>query len=265
MEKKKKNEENTEINEENSETYKKIENLEKDERKLVVPGELLETGTEFLPGEGTKRDGKDIIATKFGLLDKNEKILRVIPLSGSYIPRFGNVVIGLVYDITFNGWLVDIASPFNAFLPVAECSKFVNKNDLLDTFGFHEVIVTKIKDIKSRGVDLTMRERGLRKLEGGMLIKINSAKVPRIIGKGGSMVNMLKQETGTNIVVGQNGIIWVGSDNVEKELLAKKAIEFITEKPFIHGLTELVQSFLDEEKKRMKIEIKPIPQTMEDY
>jgi exosome complex component RRP4 len=110
-----------------------------------------------------------------------------------------------------------------------------------------------------------MRERGLRKLEGGMLIKINSAKVPRIIGKGGSMVNMLKQETGTNIVVGQNGIIWVGSDNVEKELLAKKAIEFITEKPFIHGLTELVQSFLDEEKKRMKIEIKPIPQTMEDY
>lgn len=239
------------------------EEIEQD-RKIVVPGEVIESGSDFLPGEGTRREGKDIVSMRFGLLDMNDKLIKVIPLSGAYVPRPGNVVIGHVYDMTFNGWLIDIASPFNSFLSAMEVGRFVNKNDLSETLNFRDIVVAKIKDIKSRGIDLTMRERGLKRLEGGMLIKINSAKVPRVIGKAGSMVSMLKQETGTNIIVGQNGIIWLGAENVENELLAKKAIEFIANKPFIHGLTELVKKFLEDEKKKMKITIKPISSTMEE-
>lgn len=235
------------------------------DRKIVVPGEVIESGSDFLPGEGTRREGKDIVSIRFGLLDMNDKLIKVIPLSGAYVPRPGNVVIGQVYDMTFNGWLIDIASPFNSFLSAMEVGRFVNKNDLSETLDFRDIVVAKIKDIKSRGIDLTMRERGLKKLEGGMLIRINSAKVPRVIGKAGSMVSMLKQETGTNIIVGQNGIIWIGAESVENELLAKKAIEFIAEKPFIHGLSELVKKFLDDEKKKMKITIKPVANaSMED-
>lgn len=233
----------------------------KEERKIVTPGEVIETGSDFLPGEGTRRDGKDIVSIKFGLLDKSDKLIKVIPLSGAYFPRIGNIVIGQVYDLNFAGWFVDISAPYTSFLPVMEYGRYVNKEDLSETFNFGEIIVAKIKSVKPRGIDLTMRDHGLRKLEGGMLIKVNPTRVPRIIGKAGSMVNLIKQETGTNIVVGQNGIIWIKADDVEQEILAKKAIELITEKPFITGLTEEVKAFLEKNKGNLKIKPNPTTET----
>ena len=98
---------------------------------------------------------------------------------------------------------------------------------------------------------MTLRDRGLGKVEDGMIIKVNSNKVPRVIGKEGSMINLIKEETGCNITVGQNGIIWIGGENTEDELLAKKAIMFITEKFFLEGLTEEVKKWFEKEKKNM--------------
>lgn len=221
---------------------------EKKKRAIVVPGEIVATGAEFLPGEGTRREGKDIMATRFGLLEKGDKLVKVIPLSGVYIPRVGNTVIGQILDVTFNGWFVDIRAPHIAFLSVAECSGYINKKDLTEHYNFKDDIVTKIKSIKARGIDLTMKERGLRKLEGGMIIKINPTRVPRVIGRAGSMVNAIKSETGCNITIGQNGIIWIKGKKVEDELLAKKAIDLIVKRPFIEGLTEKVKEFLEKEK-----------------
>ena len=201
-----------------------------------------------MPGEGTKRDGEDIIAMRFGLLEKTDKLVKVIPLGGVYIPRVGNTVIGEIIDITFNGWVVDIKAPSAAFLLVSECSGYINKKDLAEHYNFKDNIVTKIKSIKSRGIDLTMKERGLRKLEGGMIIEINPTRVPRVIGRAGSMVNTIKNETDCNIVVGQNGVIWIKGKKVEDELLAKKAIMLIAKKPFTEGLTEKIKKFLIEQK-----------------
>ena len=228
------------------------EGIERKKREVVVPGEVLATGAEFLPGEGTRREGKDITATRFGLLEKSDKLVKVIPLNGTYIPRVGNTVIGKVTDITFNGWIVDIKAPHTAFLLVSECSGYINKKDLAEHYDFKDNIVTKIKSIKSRGIDLTMKERGLRKLEGGMIIEINPTRVPRIIGRAGSMVNSIKNETGCSIIVGQNGVIWIKGKNVEDEILAKKAIEMIAEKPFTEGLTEKIKEFLVQHKKKEK-------------
>ncbi len=224
--------------------------IEKKKRQIVAPGEVIATGTQFLPGENTRREDKDILATRFGLLEKSEKLIKVIPLSGVYIPRVGNTVIGQVFDISFNGWMVNILAPSSAFLTLAECSGYINKNDLAEHYNFGDNIVTKIKSIKSKGIDLTMKERGLRKLEGGMIISINPTRVPRIIGRAGSMVNTIKGETGCSITVGQNGIIWIKGTSVEDELLAKKAIELITKKPFIEGLTNKIKEFLIKEKKK---------------
>ncbi|MCX8194312.1 MAG: hypothetical protein N3G19_03060, partial [Candidatus Pacearchaeota archaeon] len=132
---------------------------ERKERIVVAPGEVVAVGMDFLPGEGTRREGNEIIATKFGLLEKQEKLIKVIPLSGAYIPRVGNVVIGEVIDVTFNGWIVDIASPHLGFLPMTEAAVYVKK-DLTEYYDFHDNIVAKIKAVKSRGIDLTMRDRG---------------------------------------------------------------------------------------------------------
>ena len=63
------------------------------------------------------------------------------------------------------------------------------------------------------------------------------------------MINLIKDETGCNITVGQNGLIWIKSDKIENELYAKKAILFVVEKSFISGLTEELKKWFEKEKK----------------
>jgi exosome complex component RRP4 len=223
-----------------------------EKREIVVPGEVVAQGFQFLPGEGTKREGAEVIAIKFGLLEKNERLVKIIPLSGAYIPRVGNTVIGRISDLSFNGWFVEIISAHLSFLPVSECFGRINKNDLSETYDIGDMVVAKVKSVKTRSIDLTMREHGLHKLTGGLIIKVNASRVPRIIGRGGSMVKTIKDETGCNIIIGQNGMIWIKGMNVEDELLAKEAIHFIAEKPFIEGLTDKIKEFLERRKKEIK-------------
>ncbi len=219
-------------------------------RDVVVPGEVLAKGKDILPGEGTRREGEEIVSSRFGLLDKTDRLVKVIPLSGAYIPRAGNTVIGQIVDVNFNGWNIDVLSTYDAFLPVMECFGYINKKDLTEVYDFNDILVVKIRAVKPRSIELTMKEKGLKKLEGGMLIKINSARVPRIIGKAGSMVKTIKDETNCNIIVGQNGLVWIKGEHVEDEIIAKKAIELIAEKPFEGGLTEKIKEFLEKHKKK---------------
>ena len=239
------------------EKLKETEKIEEEkERKIVVPGEIVAHGFQFLPGDGTRREGPDILAMKFGLLEKNDRLVKIIPLSGAYLPRVGNTVIGRITDMNFNGWFVDILSPQEAFLPVSECFARINKADLAEVFDIGDMIVAKVKSIKSRNIDLTMRDHGLHKLSDGMIVKVNSSRVPRIIGREGSMVKIIKDETNCNITIGQNGVIWIKGNDIDDELLAKEAIEFIVEKPFIEGLTDTIKEFLVKKKEEMKREEK---------
>src|SRR3989337_714395 len=211
--------------------------MTENERKVVIPGEVIVSGTDYLPGEGTEKKGNDIIAHRYGLAEEVARLVKVIPLSGVYSPRRGNVVIGKISNITFNGWLIDIGCPENSFLSVAEYPKFVHKNELDLVMKIGDMIVAKIKDVNRKSIDLTMRLKGLGKIDEGIIMQINPNKVPRVIGKEGSMINLIKEETGCNITVGQNGFIWIKGDSVEKELFAKRAMTFITEKSFLSGLT----------------------------
>src|SRR3990167_9933004 len=108
---------------------------EENSRKIVIPGEAIVEGNDYLPGEGTERRGDEIVALRYGLAEESNKLIRVIPLSGVYHPRRGNVVIGKVENITFNGWVVDIETPQAAFLPLSEFPKYIDKNELDDVLS----------------------------------------------------------------------------------------------------------------------------------
>lgn len=213
------------------------------ERKLIIPGEMIVKGDDFLPGEGTEKREDGIYAIKYGLAEEINKLVKVIPLSGTYQPRRGNIVIGKVENVLFNGWLLDIDAPNSAFLSLTEVPRYVNKDALDEVMDIGDVVVGKIWNINKRGIDLSLKSRGLGKIDEGIIIKINPNKVPRIIGKEGSMINLIKDKTGCNITVGQNGLIWIKGDKVEDELFAKKAILFVTERSFIKGLTEEVEKW----------------------
>lgn len=224
------------------------EQKNKTERKIVIPGEIIAKGEDYLPGEGTKKIKNEIIAMRFGLAEESNRLIKVISLSGVYQPRRGNVVIGKVENVTFNGWVIDIGAPENAFLSVAEVSRYVKREELEELMDIGDMTVAKIWGMNKRGIDLSIKSRGLGKIDEGMIVKINPNKVPRIIGKEGSMINLIKEETGCNITVGQNGLIWIKADKIENELLAKKAVSFIAEKSFVPGLTEEIKKWFNKEK-----------------
>ncbi len=222
---------------------------EENQREVVIPGEVIAEGTDYLPGEGTEKRNGSVVALRYGLAEVSNKLVKVIPLSGVYQPRRGNVVIGKVEMITFNGWVLDIGASDTAFLSLMEVPRYVNKDALDEVMKIGDIAVAKIWAINKRGIDLSIKSRGLGRIDEGMIVKINSNKVPRIIGKEGSMVKLIKDETGCNITVGQNGLIWIKGDKIENELFAKEAIKFVEKKSFVSGLTDEVTKWFAERKK----------------
>ena len=221
----------------------KTETKTKQERKLVIPGETIISGDEYLPGDFTRKEGKDIIANRYGLAKTSGRVVKIIPVSGVFEPRRGNSIIGRISDITFNGWIVEIGGPYGAFLSIAECPRFINRNDLGEFANIGDAVNAKIWSVKRSSIDLTLKSRGLGKLEGGRIIKINPHKVPRVIGKEGSMINLIKNSTNTDITVGQNGYIWIKGE-MDGENKAEEAIQMVAEHASSEGLTEKIEKFL---------------------
>lgn len=215
-------------------------------RQIVIPGETIVSGNEFLPGDGAYRDGADVVANRYGIANIFEKHVRIVPVAGAYYPRRGNTIIGTIVDITFNGWLINFGGAQNAFLPVSEVPRYVNKNEMQEFLDFGESVIVKVWDVKSRGVDASMKMRGFGKIEGGMIISVGPNKVPRIIGKEGSMVKIIKSATGCDVTVGQNGKVWIFGKDTDSEVATKKIIEFIAENATVSGLTGKVESFIKE-------------------
>jgi exosome complex component RRP4 len=222
------------------------------EKEIAVPGDELAIGMDYLPGVYTYRDDDKIIALKLGIVNISGRAIKIIPLSGKYIPKKGDIIIGKIVDVSLFGWRIDTNCAYPAMLNVKDAtSEYIAKGaDLTKFFNFGDYIVTKIINVTSQKlIDLTMKGPGLRKLKNGRIIDINTNKVPRIIGKQGSMVSLIKKETGCNIIVGQNGLIWV-SGNPKNEIIAINAINKIEKESHTEGLTDRIKAYLEKELKK---------------
>src|SRR3989344_2714285 len=125
------------------------------ERKIVIPGETIATGEDYLPGKGTEKKGNEIVAMVFGLAEEENNLIKVIPLAGKYEPRRGNVIIGRVEMLTHNGWVLDFGNSENAFLPLSETPRFVSKNAWEEVMKVGDMAVVKIFITSSKAFLLT--------------------------------------------------------------------------------------------------------------
>jgi len=225
------------------------------DKEIAVPGEVLAEGMDYLPGQGTYREGDRIIAGRLGLASIEGRAVKLIPLSGKYIPKMGDTIICQVIDVGFSGWRVETNSAYSAMLSVKDAiSEFIRRGaDITHYFNVGDYIVAQITNVTSQKlIDVSTKGPGLRKLHGGRILEVNTNKVPRIIGKSGSMVSMIKDATGCRIIVGQNGLIWLDGAP-EAEFTAVEAIQKIASEAHLPGLTEKIKKFL-EEKTGKKIE-----------
>jgi len=218
-----------------------------EERSIVIPGEVLAEGMDYLPGENTYRQLDKIYAKVLGLVSLVGRVVKLTPLSGPYVPKVGDKIIGKVTDITMTSWRVDTGTAYSALLNMKDASmRFIRNNEdlskILAIGDYAVVIITKVTS--QMLIDLTMKEPGLHRVEGGRIIKINPQKVPRVIGKQGSMITLIKDKTGCTVTVGQNGLVWIKGAS-EKELLVENAIKLIEKKSHEEGLTEKIQQFLE--------------------
>lgn len=225
------------------------------EKQITVPGEILATGMDYLPAGGAFRDEDQIVSSQFGIVNVSGRLIKVVPLNGSYIPKRGDMVIGRVADINYSNWFVDIGYAYEASLTMKEAtSEFIPRGaELTEIFKLNDYIVTGITNVtKSKAIDITMRGPGLRKLVGGKIVTIPSAKVPRVVGKQGSMINMIKEMTGCQVTAGQNGRIWISGKEPADERMAYDAIMLIAAKSHTAGLTDRVKEFIEKAKGERK-------------
>lgn len=233
------------------------------QRDIVIPGQALAKGMDCLPGENTYRDSETIYAGVLGLASISGRVIKLTPLSGPYIPRVGDKIIGRIKDIAMSGWRIQTNTAYNAMLNVKDATnRFIKRDeDLSQILGIGEYAIVQITKVTSQKlIDLTMKEHGLRKIHGGRIVEINSHKVPRVIGKKASMISLIREHTGCDITVGQNGLIWIKGTS-EGELLAHEAIKLIEKKSHQEGLTDKIQTFLESKsgKKTQKVNVVSAP------
>ena len=215
-------------------------------RKQVIPGDVIVTG-DYRPGMFVQRRGNDMVALRIGLAEIIRNDVKVIPLSGAYIPRAEDMVVGKVVNVTGYGWEADINSCFVGYLP----GQFVfgrdfspSTHDLTTRFQVGDLMLAKIEAFdRTRDPQLSIRGPGLGKIPQGEIVKITPMKVPRLIGRKGYMINMIAELTSCEIKVGQNGVIVVDGtpEGVQK---AVQAITLIEQEAHMADLTTKVQQLL---------------------
>jgi len=222
------------------------------ERELVLPGDFITDG-KFRAGSGTYMDNGKIYASTLGIKSIRSDFVNVVPLAGQYIPKVGDQVIGIVMDMGPSNWLVDINSPYPAPMHINEAPWRVDFGDTARYLTVGEVILARIFMVDEvKHVQVSMKEHGLRKLQGGQILEISHSKVPRVIGRNGSMIQMIKNYTNCRIIVGQNGRIWVDGE-IDAVDNAVKAIRLIEVEAQSIGLTERLKEFLESVQKEKKV------------
>lgn len=211
-------------------------------KDLVIPGEVL-ADDDFYPGRGTFKENGKICSSLMGLVSIRNKKLRVIPLKSKYVPKKGDVVIGKIDDVRFSLWGVDINSPYSGILPAFEVFGR-EKKELNKVFDIGDVLFLRVVDVDEvKKAKLGLKGRGMGKFKGGIIVDIAPTKVPRLIGKKGSMINMIKDKTKCKIVVGQNGLVWVKGEE-DMEQITKDVIHLIEAEAHTSGLTDKINNKL---------------------
>ena len=218
-----------------------------DKKRHVIPGEVIISGPYRAEQNTVMLDDK-VIATAIGLSEIHDGSVRVIPLTGIYYPRDDDLVIGKIISHSAMAWEVDINSCYSGMLPATDVfgrDFSSSSNDLSSKLSNGDLIVARIANSdKTRDPLLTISGRELGKIDSGELVNISPSKVARLIGKRGSMIQMIEGETHAQITIGQNGLIVISCEDSDGLLKAIKAVELVEDNAHVANLTDQISEML---------------------
>lgn len=194
-------------------------------KRVVVPGELIEEKPLHLLD--TLVENNKTYATVISVYDDEKKTL--VPLEGLWYPARDEKIVGVIEEAKLNTYTVQLNAPYKGII----ISKFADTN-----MANGDIIEAYVKELDKTGTVVLSRPRVLH---GGKLVTIKPAKIHRLLGKQDTMVKQITDGTGTLVVPGMNGVVWVKGGDID---LAIQAIYRVQDEAHVSGLTERVGSML---------------------
>ena len=212
-------------------------------RKLVLPGDLMETKSK--PGRGIFRKDGRIHASVVGHSSDKSGYINVNGIKGRYNPKTGDKIVAVCAETGPSIWRMDIGASFNSTLHHSESGWKVPFGDTARFLSIGDAVWAEIFMVDAAGShQISLKKDDCRKLYSGTIVKINPTNVPRVIGKQGSMITTIREKTQTRIQIGQNGYIWIDGKGDDISL-AQKAVEIINEEATSKGLTKKIEKLLE--------------------
>ena len=217
------------------------------DRDIVYPGQALGEGSCQGPVFTEENSRMSLIK---GLARVNERSTNIIPLNGAYVPKTGDMVVGVI-EHDFGGiYAVDIGCPYRCILR-PQSSRHGGKGrdrgryqEEKTDWKLGDIVSAKIGQVDElKEAQLT----GPRQLSQGFVIKVKPMRVPRIIGRKKSMIEVIRKYSNSRISVGQNGFIWLKDGDIP---LAVDAIRMVESRAYKSGLTDGVTEFMKSKSKR---------------
>lgn len=202
-------------------------------KEVVVPGQMVSEDRKKIGGNVYVSNGR-IYSKVLGITDTEGEYANVVPLNGLYMPVQEDVIIGVVSRVVFAGYGVNVNSFGASFIPKSAMREDLRVGDLISAK------VSYVNELREAELDFP------RKLIGGEIIEVTPVRVPRLIGKNASMLELLKNGTGATIIVGKNGRVWARGGDFA---LLKELVSFIEANSYKSHLTSAVEEMLKKKKK----------------
>ena len=218
------------------------------QEQFVLPGDIIVTG-DYQPEQNVILDGDRLMSTAIGFSEIKDDLVTVTPLTGLYTPKTDDLVIGKIVSHNALSWEVDINSYYPGILTAFDIfgkDYSASRDDLSLKLNTADIILARIANVNSRDPLLTIAGENLGKIDSGELIKISPSKIPRLIGKHGSMIQTIEASTNISITVGQNGLIIFKYDNSTGLKNAIASIKMIAMTYEDANIEEKVQNILNE-------------------
>jgi exosome complex component RRP4 len=197
-------------------------------KEIYMPGDKLPTSVRVsrLNQNAVRKQGNVLYATVVGSVDED----MFMPFEMVYIPKEGDSIVGIVTDKRNIGYFIDTGTAYEGLI--------LSRETRAD-FKIGDLVFAKAERIEEPDTVILSNPK---LLDVGRIIDVPSSKIPRLIGKEASMINLIKSKTGTSILVGANGYVWMSSRGKISKTI--QAINKVISKAHMEGLTDEITRFL---------------------